>query len=47
MREVDLRETEKSKIACTRRHFASLSNSIVKYDVVKSYDDLYTLVNNT
>ena len=44
MREVDLRETEKSKIACARRHFASLSNSTVKYDVVQSYDDLYNLV---
>ncbi|TFU92868.1 restriction endonuclease subunit R [Barnesiella sp. WM24] len=46
MREVDLRETEKSKIACARRHFASLSNSTVKYDVVKSYQDLYNIVNN-
>ncbi len=44
MREVDLRETEKSKIACARRHFASLSNSTVKYDVVKSYQDLYNIV---
>lgn len=44
MREVDLRETEKSKIACARRHFASLSNSNVKYDVVKSYQDLYNIV---
>lgn len=41
MREVDLRETEKSKIACARRHFAALSNSSVKYDVVHSYQDLY------
>ncbi|MDE5996577.1 MAG: hypothetical protein K2G77_00025 [Muribaculaceae bacterium] len=46
MREIDLRETEKSKIACARRHFASLSNSTVKYDVVKSYDDLYDIVKN-
>lgn len=46
MREVDLRETEKSKIACARRHFASLSNSVVKYDVVNSYNDLYNLVKN-
>ncbi len=47
MRAVDLREIEKSKIFCARRHFASLSNSIIKYDTVKSYDDLCTLVNNT
>lgn len=46
MREVDLRESEKSKIACARRHFASLSNSAVKYDVVNSYNDLYNLVKN-
>lgn len=45
MREVDLREAEKSKIECARRHFASLSNSSVKYDVVKSYQDLYNIVN--
>lgn len=44
MRDVDLRETEKSKIECARRHFASLSNSTVKYDVVKSYQDLYNIV---
>ena len=44
MREVDLREAEKSKIECARRHFASLSNSSVKYDVVKSYKDLYDIV---
>lgn len=45
MREVDLRDAEKSKIECARRHFASLSNSSVKYDVVKSYQDLYNIVN--
>lgn len=45
MRDVDLREAEKSKIECARRHFASLSNSSVKYDVVKSYQDLYDIVN--
>ena len=44
MHEVDLRDTEKSKIECARRHFASLSNSSVKYDVVKSYQDLYNIV---
>ena len=44
MRDVDLRETEKSKIECARRHFASLSLSNVKYDVVHSYQDLYNIV---
>ena len=46
MREVDLHETERSKIACSRRHFSSLSTSTVKCDVLKSYDDLYNLVKN-
>ncbi|MDE6277883.1 MAG: DEAD/DEAH box helicase family protein [Muribaculaceae bacterium] len=45
MREVDLRETEKSKIACARRHFASISDSTVKYDVVNNYKELYDIVN--
>lgn len=45
MREVELRETEKSKIACARRHFASLSNSTVKYGVVTSYENLFDIVN--
>ena len=40
LREVDLRDTEKSKIACARRHFASLSSSTVKYDVVNNYQEL-------
>ena len=44
LREADLRGTEKSKIACARRHFASLSNSRVKYDVVHSYQDLLNIV---
>ena len=44
LREVDLRETEKSKIECARRHFASLSNSTVKYDVVHNYQDLFNIV---
>ncbi|MBO5065436.1 MAG: DEAD/DEAH box helicase family protein [Clostridia bacterium] len=45
MHEVDLRDTEKSKIECARRHFASLSTTSVKYDVVHSYQDLYNIVN--
>ena len=40
LREVDLRDSEKSKIACARRHFASLSSSTVKYDVVNNYQKL-------
>lgn len=44
MREVDLREIERSKIACARKHFASLSNSDVKYNVVANYQELYNIV---
>lgn len=44
MRDVDLRPMESSKIACARRHFAALSNSSIKYDVVQSYQDLYDKV---
>lgn len=44
MSEVQLRESEKSKIECARRHFASLSNSTVNYDLVHNYQDLYNIV---
>ncbi len=44
MREVELREIEKSKIACARRHFAALSSSTVKYDVVENDKRLYDIV---
>lgn len=46
MREADLRETDKSKFACAHRHFALLSDSTVKYDVITSYDDLYNIIRN-
>ncbi|MDE6279314.1 MAG: restriction endonuclease subunit R, partial [Paramuribaculum sp.] len=45
MRRVELRDIEKSKIACAKRHFASLPNSTVKYNVVESYENLYDIVN--
>ena len=32
----DYRDTERIKIECARRHFASISDSAVTYDVVKS-----------
>lgn len=44
MREIDLRDTEKSKVACARRHFASISNSKVRFDVVNNYTELYNKV---
>lgn len=39
-----LREVEQNKIECARRHFASISDSTVKFDVVSSYTSLYNKV---
>ena len=39
-----LRGSEDSKIECARRHFAAISSSDIKYDVVKSYKELYDVV---
>ena len=39
-----LREVEQNKIECARRHFASISDSMVKFDVVSSYSTLYNKV---
>lgn len=39
-----LREVEQKKIECARRHFASISDSTVKFDVVSSYSSLYNKV---
>ena len=39
-----LREIERTKIECARRHFEAISNSAVKYDVVSNYKELYNLV---
>ena len=40
----DYRETEKVKIECARRHFATISSSTVTYGVVKNYDELWNVV---
>lgn len=39
---MDYRKTERVKIECVRRHFAT--NSTVKYYVVKSYEDLRNVI---
>ena len=39
-----LREVEQNKIECARSHFASISDSTVKFDVVSSYSTLYNKV---
>lgn len=40
----DYRDTERIKIECARRHFASISDSTVTYDVVKSYSELRDII---
>ncbi|MBR5653649.1 MAG: DEAD/DEAH box helicase family protein [Prevotella sp.] len=40
----DYRDTEKIKIECARRHFATISDSTVTYDVVKNYDELRSII---
>ena len=40
----DYRDTERIKIECARRHFATISDSAVTYDVVKSYSELRDII---
>ena len=42
--ETQLRDTEKSKIECARRHFATIGDSSVSYGVVTSYSDLQNII---
>ncbi|MBG9794535.1 restriction endonuclease subunit R [Paenibacillus dendritiformis] len=44
MESMELREVEKAKIECARKHFAKLNNGEVKYDVVNSYEKLLEIV---
>ena len=41
---LDFRKTEDVKIECARRHFATISNSTVKYDVVRDYKELRDVI---
>lgn len=43
--ELQLREVEKAKIECARRHFSVISSDTVKYDAVSSYSELLAAVN--
>lgn len=43
--DIQLREVEKAKIECARRHFSVISSGNVKYSAVSSYTELLTLVN--
>ena len=42
--ETQLRESEKSKIECARRHFATIGETSVAYDVVTRYSDLRDII---
>ncbi|MBR5083462.1 MAG: DEAD/DEAH box helicase family protein [Prevotella sp.] len=44
LEESQLRESERSKIACARRHFATIADSTITYDVVRSYEDLRNVI---
>lgn len=45
MSDLQLREVEKAKIECARRHFSVISSDSVKYSAVSSYSELLKLVN--
>lgn len=42
--ESQLRESERSKIECARRHFSTIADSSVSYDVVTKYSDLRDII---
>ena len=44
LKTADLRDVEESKIECARRHFASISGSDVRFEIITSYDKLYDMV---
>ena len=44
MNSMELREVEKAKIECARKHFECLCNDKVKYDVVDSYESLINML---
>lgn len=43
--DLQLREVEKAKIECARRHFSLISNNEVKYDAISSYSELLKAIN--
>lgn len=42
--ESQLRESERSKIECARRHFATIGDTSISYDVVTNYTDLRNVI---
>jgi type III restriction enzyme len=43
--DLQLREVERAKIECARKHFSAICDDRVKYSVVSSYSELMTVVN--
>ncbi len=41
---MELRQVEQAKITCARKHFESISNGEIKYDVVDSYEALLNII---
>lgn len=46
MDSLELRDVEKAKIECAKKHFKCLCNDTVKYDVVDSYESLINMLAN-
>ena len=44
MSTLELRDIERAKIECAKKHFAAISNKEVVYDVVSNYDELMAKV---
>lgn len=44
MNSLELRDVEKAKIECAKKHFECISNGEVKYDVVDSYESLIDIL---
>ncbi len=44
MDSLELRDVEKAKIECAKKHFKCISNDEVKYDVVDSYESLINIL---
>ena len=44
LEESQLRDSEKAKIACARKHFATIADSSITYDVVRNYTDLRNII---
>ncbi len=41
-----LNRKEQAKISCARKHFESISDEDIRYEVVKDYESLHKMLNN-